>query len=106
MKLSSLFGSPSPAQRERWQRWRTRGKKSFVLRVGVLGWGGFMLVVITPSDLHRDAASPHGVIYYALDIAVNLVIWPVAGYFGGLAMWRVFQKKFSESDGQLPTRQQ
>ncbi len=108
MKLSSLFGSPSPAQREHWQRWRwiSRGKKSFVLRVGVIGWGGLMFVVFTASDLHRDTACPHGVIYYVLDVAVNLVLCPVAGYFVGLAMWRVFQKKFSESDGQLPARQQ
>jgi hypothetical protein len=63
---------------------------------------GFGFVCQDISDLHRDAASSHGALRYALDIAVNLLIWPVYRYFFGLAMWRVFQKKFSEIDTWLP----
>ena len=32
---------------QRWGKTRERGKRAFVLRKGVLGWGGFMYVVMS-----------------------------------------------------------
>lgn len=79
---------------------RPIGKKSFIL-VGVLGFGGFMFIGNTIWDLYRRTSVPHGTTSYAFDIMVNLLIWPLVGYFAGLICWKLL----GESDGQPPTHQ-
>jgi hypothetical protein len=82
---------------------RAIGKKSFILG-GVLGGvlgGGFVFIGSTIWDLYRRTSVPHGTTSYAFDIMVNLLIWPVAGYFAGLICWKLV----GERDGQPPTHQ-
>jgi hypothetical protein len=100
----SRLKPPSEAARQRWQKIRAGGKRSFALRWGVLGWGGFMVVAITASDLIRKRPFSHQPIYYIADIAVNLLIWPIAGYFFGARMWRFYEMYFGEQSQQRPFR--
>jgi hypothetical protein len=96
----SLFNPPSEAARQRWQKTKVRGKKSFALRVGVLGWGGLMVVVMTTTSL---ASRPHRqTIDYVFEIAINLLIWPIAGYFFGRSMWDAWETYFGEQNQQRP----
>ncbi len=62
---------------------RVMGKKSFIL-AGALGFGGFMFIANSIWDLYRKISVPHGTTSYAFDIMVNLLIWPLVGYFAGL----------------------
>ena len=59
---------------------KAKGKKSFILRVGIIRFGGFMFVVMTGLDLLRKPPFPREVIDYAFDITISLLIWPLAGY--------------------------
>jgi hypothetical protein len=87
-------------QRERWRQMKARGKKSFILRVGVIRYGGFMFVVMTTLDLLRDKPSfPVGVGYYVVFILINLLVWTLGGSAFGLWMWRSYEKRFSETGG-------
>lgn len=43
-----------------------------------------MFVAMTASDFLRH----HRIDY--LDVALNLVIWPLAGYVWGLSMWSMY----------------
>jgi hypothetical protein len=99
----SLFKPPSEAKRQRWQKVKAGGKKKFILRVGVLKWGGFMFVVMTALDLLRKSPFPRGVSDYAFDVAMNLLVWPLAGYCFGLVMWRFYESSFSNAGSQQPT---
>ncbi len=99
----SLLKPPSEKARQRWQKTRARGKKSFVLRVGVLGWGGFMVIAMTAQDLIREPHSHHETIYYVGLVAVNLLIWPIAGYFFGNSMWGYYETYFGEENIQRPS---
>jgi hypothetical protein len=98
MNLFLSSKPPTAAQRERWQKWGSRGKKSFILRIGVLGWGGFMFAVMTAQELIRSSHLPRSLMDYGFDIAINLLIWPIAGYCFGLAMWHTNQKRFTGSN--------
>jgi hypothetical protein len=104
MKLHSLFKPPTPAQREHWQQVKARGKKKYILSFGILRYGGTMFVVMTALELIRRTPPPRAPVDYAFVIALNLVVWPLAGYVCGLLTWRVYEKKFSEGDDQ-PTNQ-
>jgi hypothetical protein len=99
MKLYPLFKPPTPAQREHWQKLKAGGMNRFIVRMGVLGWGGAMFVVMTLRDLVRTRP-PSSTGHYVLDIALNLVIWPLAGYFFGRYLWHHYNKRFSEPGDQ------
>jgi hypothetical protein len=77
---------------------KARGKKSFVLRVGVIRYGGSMFVLMVVEDLLRKQPFSGRVIEYAFYITINLLIWPLAGYALGLYMWNFYEKKFSEGE--------
>ncbi|MGA2964964.1 MAG: hypothetical protein ABSD64_02050 [Terriglobales bacterium] len=89
MKFRLLSNPRDPAQRDYWQKVKAQGKKSYILRIGVIRWGGAMFVVNTTTDLLRHAPSS-----YVFDIAVNLLIWPLGGYLFGLLMWHYWAYRF------------
>jgi len=91
----SLLKPPSEKATQRWRAMKSKGKKSFALRVGVLQWGGLMFVAVTATDLIGKPRRSS--IHYAIDIAVNLLIWPIAGYFFGRTMWNFYETYFGES---------
>jgi hypothetical protein len=102
MKFRLLSNPRDPERRDYWQKVKAQGKKSYILRMGVIRWGGTMFVVMTALDLLRDAPSS-----YAFDIAINLLIWPLGGYFWGLLMWHYWVHRFEKqvSRGGVPTDQ-
>jgi len=53
MKIRSLRKPPSPAQPEYWEQVKAEGKKRYILRVGIMRWGGTMLILMTTLDLIR-----------------------------------------------------
>jgi len=71
------------------------------IRVGVLGFGGFMFIASTIWDLYRRTLSPPRTTSYAFDVTVNLLIWPLAGYLAGIISWKLV----GESDFERPTEQ-
>jgi hypothetical protein len=103
MKIQSFFKPPNPAQQERWQQMKAKGKKSFILRAGIFRFGGFMFVLMTGIDLLRKPPFPREVMDYAFDITINLLIWPLAGYVFGFCMWHFYEKQFSETGSQQDT---
>jgi len=102
MKLSSLFKPPNAAQQERWERIKARGKKSYVLRYGVMGYGSLMFIFMTVAFWLRHSPFPRGMSGFYVDVLINLLIWPLAGYSWGLAMWRFWEDYYSDRRGQQP----
>jgi hypothetical protein len=80
MKLRLLSNPRDPAQRDHWHRLKAEGKKNYILRLGVIRWGGTMFVLMTTADLVRH--DPSG---YVFDIAINLLTWPFNGLYLGLS---------------------
>jgi hypothetical protein len=92
-----LFKPPNSVQRAKWEKVKSQGKRRFVLRVGVLQWGGFMFIVMTAQSLLRKPPFPHPLIVdYVFEIIIGLLIWPIAGYCFGLAMWAFYSSRFSD----------
>jgi|SRR5580698_6000177 hypothetical protein len=85
MKLRLFFNPRDPAQLAQWQKLKAQGQRSYILRRGVVGYGGTMFVLMTATDLVRNPPSR-----YVFDVAINLLIWPLAGYLWGLSMWHFF----------------
>jgi hypothetical protein len=78
-----------------------RATEKTYTRVGLLGLGGFMFIASTIWDLYRSTSSPPRTTSYALDVILNLLIWPLAGYLAGLVCWKLV----GESDFERPTNQ-
>jgi hypothetical protein len=97
--VRSQLSSSNPAQGEGSAK-RATGKKTYI-RVGVLGFGGFMFIASTTWDLYRGTTTPPRTTTYTFDVFVNLLIWPLAGYLAGLVCWKLV----GENDGERPTNQ-
>jgi hypothetical protein len=66
-----------------------RKRGGIVWGAGVLGWGGFMFLTMTLFDWYREGyirIPPHGALLRST--IPNLIIWPIAGYFFGVSMWK------------------
>ncbi len=85
-------------QRQMWMKWRQRGKQRFALWFGVIGWGGFMIIFMACARMLFERER--------LDLPwvfISLVIWPIAGYFFGLRLWRSLDEKFDGRTGTPPS---
>jgi hypothetical protein len=91
MKFRLLTNPRDPAHRDYWKKMKTRGKKNYILRMGVIRFGGTMFVVMTALDLLRH--TPSG---YVFNVASNPIIWPLSGYFWGLLMWHHWVYRFEK----------
>lgn len=81
--LTKLF--PDGESEESWARKRKR----FVWATGVLRWGGFMFLCMTFLDWYRHGYIRIPPLPELLRFTIpNLIIWPVAGYWFGVMLWR------------------
>jgi hypothetical protein len=99
----SFFKPPSEAARQRWQKTRARGKRSFALRWGAMGFGGLMFTSMIV--MHSLIKSPfsRGMTDFDYGYIVINLLWPLAGYRWGVSMWRFYEEYFSDRNAQPPT---
>jgi hypothetical protein len=71
---------------EKWTKLRERGRKQFVLRYGVLGWGVPTAILFTLLGGFQEGWD--GVAVKGL---IALVIFPLAGILWGRLMWAFFE---------------
>jgi hypothetical protein len=83
----------TPERRQKIARVVARGKRSFLWRRGVLGYGVTVFLLTTAFDLWlRHGDNTLNAQYLAFSIPLRLVIWLVAGYWFGTVMWRRFNE--------------
>ncbi len=76
-------------QRKKWEKRRRLGKRSFIMRRGVLRWGGIMFVLTTITN----AITCHGKIDWRLEISL-LIACPIGGYVWAWGIWLVNEWRF------------
>ena len=81
----SKLKPPSEQAKQSWQKIKTRGKKRYVWRVGVLEWGGLTFIAMVAQGLIRTPRFQHHTLYYVGEIAINLLICPSLVTFGASA---------------------
>jgi len=97
----SALGAGSPPRvedeerRRAWLQIKAKGKKQYVWRVGVIGWGLPVFAIFTPimiifgPRMHQLSRAEIGGI-----TVVSLLVWLVSGYFFGLSTWKSSCKKY------------
>ena len=84
----------TPQGLDRIRKKLSRGKRSFIWRYGVLGWGVPVFLTTTAWDyydrygLHKPLESS----YLILHLVLGLPIWLAAGCWFGVIMWKRFNK--------------
>ena len=77
--------SETATVQRKWRRdFRSWGRHRFILRFGVIGFGGWMFIAMTASDIWFH----HRIDY--VDALLNLVIWPLVGHGFGRALWSLY----------------
>ena len=82
----------TPKAWKRWERTRVMGERSFVWRVGVLGFGG----ALTLLWCSRSLVNPELRSQLPTLILQALLVTPLAGYWWGMRMWRTMESRYEE----------
>jgi 4-hydroxybenzoate polyprenyltransferase len=77
-------------QRKKWGKKRRLGKRSFIVRRGVLRWGGIMFVLTTFTHALTCHGKPDGML-----VLSALIACPFAGYLWARSMWYVNERRYS-----------
>ena len=86
----------------KWEYTRERGKSRYVWGIGVLGWGGFMFVVMSVFTYIQQ----NGPVWPTLEdppvflVLLNLVVCLSVGYAWGALMWRTMEQSYGMHLGQ------
>ena len=90
-----LLKPMKPKTFQRWARTRQRGRKPFIWRVGVMGWGGWMFVFMTAYYLLSQANFDwHNMSFDLKTVVLNAFIWPIGGYFFSASLWKLSEARF------------
>jgi hypothetical protein len=76
-------------QRKKWEKRRRLGKRSFIVRRGVLRWGSIMFVLTTITN----ALTCHGKMDWRLEISL-LIACPIGGYVWAWGIWHLNEMRF------------
>ena len=91
----------SPKQIEYRNRIRAKGRKHYILYVGILRFGVPLFLIMTLwrwHDSYRWHLPPRGDFsIVCAAIAFSLAVWLTAGYFFAVAMWK--RMRFEDSSG-------
>ena len=66
----------------KWIDLRKSGRRQFVLRYGVLGWGIPTAIMFSGLELHHE-----GWCSFFVNLPIALVLFPLAGILWGRIMW-------------------
>ena len=88
MEHAPLNGT-STARQETAQNPESSDKRRFILRAGVVRFGGWIFAITTAYDVFRNyrTYSAHD---YVFAITSNLLIWVVVGYAYGSIVWKLY----------------
>lgn len=79
----------------KWEKIRQQGKKRFVYRYGVLGWGlttgiffSIVFELINEGKIHKTVSGSLAISLF------SIVLFLVGGYFWGVYMWHSMERRF------------
>ena len=78
-------------QHKKWEQLRRRGKRSFIVRRGVLRWGGIMFVL----TLFTNVFGRHMKMNWLLVVSL-LIACPFVGYVWARCVWYVNEMHFRD----------
>lgn len=76
----------------RWDKLRERGRRDFVLRKGVLGWGGWMYVVMSACQVYWHPGHLVGILLFGVPL------WLGAGALWGVLTWWAMERAYRRRD--------
>ena len=76
-------------QRKAWEMKRRLGKRSFIVRRGMLRWGGIMFVLTTITNVFARHGKPDWMFEISL-----LIACPFAGYLWARSVWYLNERRF------------
>ena len=83
-------------QIKKWEKIRKKGKKNFVWFRGVIGWGVFTAIFWS---IFMQVLSPEENLF--LRPLIALIIFPIGGYFWGIWVWNVTERKYLKASGEI-----
>lgn len=82
--MANFFSNASTAQR--WERTRLQGRKSYIVKFGILGWGIPVALAVTGLDVYHGTPLSE----LAVPLAIRLVLFGVLGGIAfGAIMWKL-----------------
>ncbi|HLV49163.1 MAG TPA: hypothetical protein VKY35_08895 [Aliidiomarina sp.] len=80
----------SQRQEEKLKKIIKKGKWSYVLKYGVIGWG-LLTAIAFSGVLHFIGSTP-----FSETIVFSLIVFPIGGIFWGLFMWFYLSREYKK----------
>src|SRR5260370_14830250 len=88
-------GHTDEKRRQAWLETKAKGRRRYVWRKGVIGWGlpvfaifTPLMLILGPSTHELSRAETAGA------VILSLLVWILAGYLFGRSMWRMFDNRY------------
>ena len=95
-KTPQLTQDQEEQRRQAWLNIKAKGKRRYIWRTGVIGWGLSVFAIFTPTTLIFGPRTHQlSITEIVAETMLSFFVWMVAGYFFGLWMWKTFDKKYS-----------
>jgi hypothetical protein len=75
---------------EKWPKFEKLGRKQFILRYGVLGWGLPVAIGYSVSMAYQQGWDS-----FPIFLILSLILFPLGGILFGRLMWWWLQRKFA-----------
>jgi hypothetical protein len=82
---------------DKWEEIRAKGKNHYIWNYGVLRWGFFMFIAMTIAQSINLSKTDFTLKRVLIIIVINLILFPIGGYFFGLLTWRSCEKKYNKN---------
>lgn len=83
------------AQRSKWERTRSKGRKHFLIYNGVLGWGiPTAVIFIVLGVLLKNDYSGLLTSSFLKSVLTSLILFTACGYFWGAWVWKSNEKNY------------
>lgn len=80
------------AKLERWANIREKGKWRYVATRFVPLWGGGMAIAMSAWTIYFSSLP----LYQPRVFVINFIVWSIFGFFLGISVWHVNEKKYIE----------
>jgi len=82
-------------RRQAWLQIRAKGKRRYIWRDGVMGWGLPVFAIFTPLMLIFGPSTHQLSMAEIVGTTIfSFLVWLVGGYFFGVWMWNTFDNKY------------
>lgn len=94
--MASLYQDWDADKESLWKEWSKDGKRSFIIRFGIMRWGAWMFFWFMLFSYFMESKSGDFGIPELVDaLLFNSLVWPITGWFYANTIWNATNASYA-----------